>query len=278
MENEEKILKGYTEGQATGEDNKLTAAVGLLSSKRTKELVAAIDGLHQIADRVSTNLMINLGHHVGNLNSGIEKQVQNLNGGIEQQVRNVIASNESLGSSNERYAEKMQKFTKVNIWLTTVIAVTGIIGLWNIILTNQIKDESIRANQINEQPLLIFTDFSEKPYKISNSGKGVATNFLMVLWDKNGKQLYMTPESGVGEALAVNMSIFIDPSSLIKTDFTQASKVPVIDKVIKNAQQKNTSWFAIVYEDIYGNPYATLVRGQGGDYTENVRFIRLNKD
>jgi len=272
---DEEILKLYVKGGITGEDNRLRATIGNLTAKRSEQLTKSITALAKTITSEFFNLMTNLGSHTQKLTGTLTNDLDGLNRGIENQVEKLIRSNEELGKINLENSKKTHNFTIVNIVLTIIITLTGVVGLWNIFLTNTIKDETIKTNQINEQPLLIFTDFNITPYKISNSGKGVAMNFLMVVWDKGAKQLYITPQGGVGEALAVNSSVSISPSDLVKTNFDQAKKVPGIAKLINETEKKDTSWFVIVYEDIYGNSYATLIRGPGGDYNENAKFIKL---
>lgn len=267
MEKEEKILKDYIENKISGGDNVLKAAVGSINAQRTKELTGAINNLHGTVNLAASNLMTNLGFQTGNLNRGIETQVNNL-----------IASSERLSQSNEDNSKKTHRLTIWNIILTAVSTTVAFAGILNIYYTYQIKNESVRTNQINEQPFLNFTDFNDRPYKFTNSGKGVATNFILIVWDKYAKQLYATPEGSVGEALAINVSTSINPSDLTKTNFEHIKQIPAVEELLREANKKDTSWFALVYEDIYANPYATLIRGPGGNYTENVKFIKLKKN
>ncbi len=278
MEKEEEILEGYIKGTKHGEDNKLRATVGSLGSKRSKELSDSINTLKNTISHSVSNLIINNTHNAGELKRGIDEQVQNLNQGIARQAENIISSNERLSESNESNAQKTHKFTIVNIFLTVIIAATGVIGLWNIYLTNEIKDESIKANQISEQPFLNFVDEGQ-PFKFINSGKGVALNIILLVWDKPQKQLYITPESSVGEALGVDKNGVIENTQLDKANINQIKKqIPRIAKAIDIAQSKDTAWFALVYDDIYGKTFVTLVRGTGGDYREAVQFIRLSEN
>lgn len=274
-EKEEEILEKYIKGTETGEDNKLRATIGSLTAKKTEELTESINAFPNAIRLEFYNLMINLGSHTDKLARNFSENMMGLSYNIETQVDKIIESNKQLEQSNVKNSEKTNRFTKVNIWLTVIIAFTGVIGLANIFLTNEIKNETIRTNQINEQPLLIFTDYNMAPYKVTNSGKGVAMNFLIVLYDKPNKQLYITSEGGIGEALAVDMSVSILPSELVKISSANANRIAIVARLLKETQKKDTAWFAIVYEDIYGNPYATLIRGPGGGYAENAKFLKL---
>ncbi|GEM_PF-1330109 len=164
---------------------------------------------------------------------------------------------------------------------TLYVAVASILfGLASSLISLSAVQNSKETNIISEQPFLNFTDINNNPYKFINSGKGVALNIFLVLWDKPGNQLYVTPENAVLEAGAPGTNIVgsIEAKELVRSSFLETeSKLPFISKLFKTAIKENTSWFALIYQDIYGRRYATLVRGPGTkEYTKAVEFIDLS--
>ena len=164
---------------------------------------------------------------------------------------------------------------------TLYIAIASIIfGLVSSAASWLTVQNSIQANIISEQPFLNFIDIDDQPYQFINSGKGVALNIFLILWDKPGSQLYATPERAVIEAIAPGNVTpgHIDARSLIKTSSSDIEdKLPGIAGLFQAANHEDTSWFSLIYEDIYGRKYATLVRGPGTkEYTKAVEFIDFN--
>lgn len=277
MEKEEEILDKYIKGTYSGEDNKLRAVVGSLTSKSSKELTEAIKTLNGAIKFYASNLILNNTSNIDRLNRGIDEQVGYLNRGIAQQTLNIINSNKELSESNKRSAEKTHKFTRINTILTFFIVLTGAISLWNIILTIDIKNESIRANQISEQPFLEFINDGGKPVKFINSGKGVALNILFLKWNNTNKELYVTLEGEVGGALGVGREGEMDVTRMGRVDTQEiVKKIPSISKIIQITNKENINWLALVYEDVYGRQFATLFRGTGGDYNKATEFLKLS--
>lgn len=274
--NEEEILDGYINGTKHGQDNKLRATIGSISAKRSKELSNSIKDLESHLGLSIKNLLVNLTYNVENINNCLSKQVEVLNQGIRKETDKLITSNEILSKSNEKNAEKTHKFTKVNILLTAIIVISGVIGLLNLYLTNQIKSESIKANQISEQPFLNFID-DNKPYKFINSGKGVALNFLLLLWDGSNKQFYITSDGAIGEALGINQTGYIANTELIKISEDQIKKISRLNKLVEKVKLGDNPWFALIYNDIYDREFATVIFGQIGEYKEAVRFLEFDR-
>ncbi len=190
-----------------------------------------------------------------------------------------------------RASEKgINRFTSWNkrLWFdfknntTLYIATASIVfGLVSSIAAYLTVQNAIQANIISEQPFLNFVDMGNKPYQFLNTGKGVALNIFLILWDKPRNQLYATPEGAVIEAIPPGSAIpgHIDAGDLIKANSVEVEdKLPSISRLFQAASQEDTSWFSLIYEDIYGRKYATLIRGPGTkEYTKAVEFIDFNR-
>lgn len=96
----EEIIKTYTHGGMTGEDNKLRAAVGQLTADRTKELSESISAFHQQLPATITELRTT----------------------ITENTNKIIDSNKKISSSNQEHAKWMK-------WLTAALVFTGIAQL-----------------------------------------------------------------------------------------------------------------------------------------------------
>jgi hypothetical protein len=165
---------------------------------------------------------------------------------------------------------------------TLYLAVASIIfGIISSIASWYTVQNSIKANIISEQPFLNFVDIDQEPYQFINSGKGAALNIFLILWDKNGKQLYVTPEGAVLEAVSPSTTVLgkIDAGALVRSNFSEMrNKLPKMERLFQVAEKEDTSWFALIYEDIYGRKYATLIRGPGTkEYTKAVEFIDFSE-
>lgn len=131
-------------------------------------------------------------------------------GGLTSEIKDLNVKLGEFIIATNHSREKTEKSNTINQILTFVIAITAVLSLANIYISDKIKNEAIRSNQIAQQPFLDLVADIGVPVRYTNKGKGVAMNIFVVKWNNNDQKIYITKEGNVSSALAIEQEVVFD--------------------------------------------------------------------
>jgi len=179
---------------------------------------------------------------------------------------------------------KNKSFTeKVSFWNLFAIIATLIVLFFYTGYTKDIANEAIKTTQINSRPLLSLTytdtEGDQEPYNIRNFGKGPALNVIVVVRDIKSNGIFLSNQGDMLIALPQDITMKIPRSNLQELSTEEAkTKLPGANSLIEELSKKQNNQFALVYEDIFGNTFATIFKGSIYEYGEGIEFAELQKN
>ncbi|MEA1929802.1 MAG: hypothetical protein U9M92_02920 [Patescibacteria group bacterium] len=141
--------------------------------------------------------------------------------------------------------------------------------------TRNIAKEAIKANQIGSRSVLTFLGEYLQPFKFTNVGNGPAFNIVIIRGNPDGVMLLSSEGMVVGNLPVGGIG------SIKQTDLNQIDKdkikqkLPYARNLIEELFAKESNSITLVYQDLFGNKFASVISGVGGDYSEAFEFKEL---
>jgi len=161
-------------------------------------------------------------------------------------------------------------FCKIEFWNLIILAITLLVLIFYTYYTKQLVSEAIKNNQISLRPLLGLITEYETPFKFLNTGRGPALK-----GDKNGKMFLVKQDSVVG-GLAVNGIGLIPYADVQETDKEKIiQRLPYASDFIAEISKKENGYIAIIYEDMFGDHFASIHNGEGNEFSKAMEFKEI---
>jgi hypothetical protein len=118
------------------------------------------------------------------------------------------------------------------------------------------------SHSLSFRPILVF-NASDEYYTVTNKGNGAAFNSCLIIWD--GNKFKITSDSTVPgvmpplEKYHFSDHVDIDSAGIKK-------KIPEFDSLTNRITNNNHPLFCLVYRDLVGNKFYSIINGTGAKY------------
>lgn len=149
-----------------------------------------------------------------------------------------------------------------SIFSNGVLSATLIVVAYYTFETYQIRKAAVNQYNHSFRPILVF-NASKPRYTVTNKGSGPALNSCLIMWD--GKKFKITSDMTVpGVITASETYLFNNQMEINLTGIKE--KLPAFVSLINRIASSNHALFCLVYRDLAGNRFYSIVNGSGADY------------